>query len=121
MSAEPQSIPSTTGAEAPPILAVSDCISWRLEEFGHALSRIGACLREEDVLSEVQLGYRFRDDLALVVLKLSVLGTAELGLQAVAAAGFPGLRLVEIPADGATPAEISRKFLESCDLVAPVQ
>jgi CheY-like chemotaxis protein len=100
-----------------PALLVCDCVSWRLDLFEKALDRITDAVRQFERLSEVRLGYRVRDDIAILVIEEGLLSEQRLGVLAASAGELPGLRALDLPADGPPAAHVRDRLLDSCDVV----
>lgn len=101
---------------AGPLLFVCDSIIWRMDRFLRAAERLATTLRELDSQARLTVGYRARDDLALLVCD----GVGDDAIHTLLeSAGLPGLRVLDLPAGGPSPAVVSDNGLRSCDVVVP--
>jgi len=99
----------------PSVPLVCDAVSWRLDLFGRALARVYAAAEGPE--SSVVVGYRSRDDLALVVVTPGEGTGPEFASKLVFEARLPGLRVLELPGDGPPAARILTRALEHADVV----
>jgi DNA-binding NarL/FixJ family response regulator len=94
-----------------------DCVSWRLDLFRQALERIGDATWRRDLLADVRLGYRLRDDLAFLIVEQKLLEDPAFPSLAASDADLPGLRAMEIPREDVEISALRDRLLSSCDAV----
>ena len=99
-----------------PLLFVCDSIAWRVDRVVEAVDRLLSAVQGRGAEAMV-LGYRERDDLALVgVDGLDPSCAGEL----IAAAQLPGLRRLEVPGGAEAAVAARDRGLASCDRTASV-
>lgn len=104
-------------SRVPPVLLVCDCVSWRLDLFEDALDRVFALAEQRSDTVEICVGYRARDDLALVSIAAGGAGAGDLRGSLLFEARLPGLHVLDLPGDGPSVEQVEARGLASCDVI----